>query len=73
MPPKKMKGAPKAYKMPPPIPAGEVLTDMLKKEWSLGSSVGKGGFGEIYLATPRGKAVSKREAEHVIKIVSVGE
>ena len=45
--PKKRKA--NAYKMPDPLPLGEVLTDIRKKQWSLGQSVGKGGFGEIYL------------------------
>lgn len=53
------------YKMPPPLPAGEVLTDILKHSWVLGDSVGKGGFGEIYRAAPAGKSAS----DHVIKIV----
>jgi hypothetical protein len=28
----------------------KVLTDLTKKKWTLGRSVGTGGFGEIYLA-----------------------
>lgn len=54
------------YKMPPPLPAGEVLTDLAKCGWELGKSVGKGGFGEIYHTTPAGKA---QDANYVIKIV----
>ena len=27
-----------------------MLKDLMKKEWTLGSSIGIGGFGEIYLA-----------------------
>lgn len=57
------------YKMPPPLPAGEVLTDILKHSWVLGDSVGKGGFGEIYRAAPAGKSASAQHADHVIKIV----
>ena len=56
------------YKMPPPIPKGEVLTDLRKNKWNLGTSVGKGGFGEIYTACPSGKSIDR--AQHVIKIVS---
>ena len=28
---------------------GEIITDMTKKEWKLGSPIGQGGFGCIYL------------------------
>ena len=57
----------RAYKMPPPLPAGQVLTDVTgKHSWSLGTSVGKGGFGEIYRASPVG---SGKSSHHVIKIV----
>ena len=55
----------KAYEMPPPIPAGEKLRDTGGTEWSLGKSVGKGGFGEIYLAS-KGKT-----EDYVVKIVSM--
>ena len=42
------------YKIPP-IPniyyfLPQVLTDLTKKKWTLGRSIGTGGFGEIYLA-----------------------
>ena len=33
------------------IPEGEILTDLKEKKWKLGSSIGIGGFGEIYLGT----------------------
>ncbi len=55
--------------MPKPIPAGSVLTDLLKKQWILGKSVGRGGFGEIYQATLKGKETAK-DPRHVIKVVS---
>ena len=45
---------PKAYKMPPPLPMGEVLTALDKSQWKIGTSVGKGGFGEIYSASMHG-------------------
>ena len=57
-----------AYSMPPPLPAGEILTDVERRQWVLGSSIGKGGFGEIYLATRVGSSASAA-ADHVIKIV----
>lgn len=31
------------------IPEGEVLTDLMDNKWKLGSAIGIGGFGEIYL------------------------
>ena len=77
MPPRKKKisaPAPKRngpYKMPPPFPQGEVLKDFDKKHWVLGVSVGKGGFGEIYLAALQGSSASASSAEYVIKIVSL--
>lgn len=40
----------KAYKMPPPLPHGEVVTSLDKSQWKIGRSIGKGGFGEIYSA-----------------------
>lgn len=60
-----------AHKMPPPLPAGEVLQDFHKRKWVLGTSVGKGGFGEIYLAAPHGTKPDPSTAEYVIKIVSL--
>ena len=74
-PPKRKKVAPRAkkngpYKMPPPLPAGEVLRDILKQSWVLGKSIGKGGFGEIYRAAPHGQSATAKNLDHVIKIVS---
>ena len=54
----------KAYDMPPPMPVGERLSDISGNQWCLGKSIGKGGFGEIYLAS-KGKST----ADYVIKIV----
>jgi len=48
---KKVAGRRKAangYKLPDPIPNGEILRDVTKKEWQIGPSIGVGGFGEIY-------------------------
>ena len=56
--------------MPPPLPKGEVLTDAIKKgQWVIGTSIGKGGFGEIYMANKHGSS-SAANAQFVIKIVS---
>ncbi len=55
-------------KMPPPMPKGAELTDFTKKtSWTLGSSIGKGGFGEIYSAS---KAGGSKNEDYVVKIVS---
>lgn len=53
--------------LPPPLPEGEILTDVLHRQWKLGPSIGVGGFGEIYMASPLGIPHS---AEYAIKIVS---
>ena len=45
MPPKKR--APKG--MAKPLPPGQILTDLRKKEWKLGELIGQGGFGYLYL------------------------
>lgn len=50
MPPKRAAKGPKAYQLAKPLPPGEVMTDILKKRWVLGSPIGQGGFGLIYLA-----------------------
>ena len=66
----KAKKKPGAWKMPPPLPAGEVFTDNAKKKWVLGGSIGKGGFGEIYLASKQGSSGDSSKENYVIKIVS---
>lgn len=53
MPPKtkaagKAKG-PAKRKLAEEFPPGEVLTDTAKKSWKLGTPVGQGGFGLLYL------------------------
>lgn len=59
----------KLYKMPEPLPLGEILTDTAKVQWEIGPSIGKGGFGEIYSAK---KVISERSnVTYVIKIVSI--
>ncbi|XP_017879876.1 serine/threonine-protein kinase VRK1-like [Ceratina calcarata] len=56
-----------AYKLPDPISAGEILTDIAKKQWILGKSIGIGGFGEIYSGAPyNGKG--PKDYPNVIKI-----
>ena len=68
MPPKKPRKAANGYKLPDPIPAGEVITAG-KKSWRLGKSIGVGGFGEIYLCDEdKGHAVSDADAPFAVKI-----
>ncbi|XP_076234475.1 serine/threonine-protein kinase VRK1 [Calliopsis andreniformis] len=62
----KKKGA-NTYKLPDPISAGEILTDLTKNQWILGTSIGVGGFGEIYSAAPY-KGKTPKEYLNVIKI-----
>lgn len=69
------KAAPKkkaaGYKMPAPIPTGEVIKDTLfKKEWRIGPSIGVGGFGEIYSACDHTLKVKGSDYPYAIKIVS---
>lgn len=63
------KGA-NGYKLPDPIPAGEILTDIAKKQWIIGPSIGVGGFGEIYSASIH-KPGTKTSYNYVVKIVSL--
>lgn len=58
----------KGYQKPVPIPNGEILTDLYKKQWKVGPSIGSGGFGEIYSACKVGE--SSKEYPYVVKIVS---
>lgn len=62
--PKKRAPAP-ARKLAPPLPVGVVLSGFSKREWKLGKSIGKGGFGEIYEAT----SATKSSNTYVVKVV----
>ena len=46
---KKPRAAKSTHQLAAPLPAGTVLTDMFKKQWKVGTPVGSGGFGLIYL------------------------
>ncbi|XP_070333966.1 serine/threonine-protein kinase VRK1 isoform X2 [Odocoileus virginianus] len=48
--------------------AGEIITDMTKKEWKLGSPVGQGGFGCIYLADMNSSKSVGSDAPCVVKV-----
>ncbi|XP_023328251.1 serine/threonine-protein kinase VRK1 isoform X2 [Eurytemora carolleeae] len=64
---KKPKKTASGYRMPDHLPPGTVLVDKNKKPWTLGKSIGVGGFGEIYLAV-EGKNAPTDNASHVVKI-----
>ncbi|XP_075387581.1 serine/threonine-protein kinase VRK1 [Tenrec ecaudatus] len=51
-----------------PFPAGEVVTDMAKKQWKLGLPVGQGGFGCIYLADKNSSKSVGTDAPCVVKV-----
>ncbi|XP_076237085.1 serine/threonine-protein kinase VRK1 isoform X2 [Calliopsis andreniformis] len=55
-------------KLPDPLPAGEILTDITQNKWKLGHSIGYGGFGDIYLASNNIDAPVQQDAKYVIKI-----
>ncbi|RWS31514.1 serine/threonine-protein kinase VRK1-like protein [Leptotrombidium deliense] len=38
------------YRLPDPLPTGEILLDNVKGKWIIGDCIGCGGFGEIYCA-----------------------
>lgn len=74
MPPKNAGGRKKAangYQMPAPVPLGTLLTDMAKRQWKVGPSIGSGGFGEIYCACEASSGTKRTDDyPYVVKIVS---
>ena len=42
--------SPNGYLLPLPVPVGIILTDLKRRQWKIGKSIGLGGFGEIYSA-----------------------
>ncbi|XP_062503194.1 serine/threonine-protein kinase VRK1-like [Corticium candelabrum] len=72
---KRRVAAKSSYDFPEPMPVGEVLADMQKGNWKLGKSIGRGGFGELYLAQRTLKQMSEdedKEANYVVKIEPEG-
>lgn len=65
---KKPRVAANGHKLPDPIPLGEILADVAKKQWRLGKSVGVGGFGEIYIASDDISKPASENSAFVIKI-----
>ncbi|NWX30014.1 VRK2 kinase, partial [Notiomystis cincta] len=55
-------------KLPVPLPKDMILKDTEGKTWRLGSQIGQGGFGLIYLASPQTQAPVEDDAVHVIKV-----
>ncbi|XP_038104548.1 nucleosomal histone kinase 1 [Culex quinquefasciatus] len=72
MPPKNAGGRKKAangYQMPAPVPLGTLLTDMAKRQWKVGPSIGSGGFGEIYCACEASSGTKRTDDyPYVVKI-----
>ncbi|XP_027748358.1 serine/threonine-protein kinase VRK2 isoform X1 [Empidonax traillii] len=64
MPPK----GPGRSKLPVPLPKDMILKDTEGKTWRLGSQIGQGGFGLIYLASPQTRVPVQDDAVHVIKV-----
>lgn len=67
-PPPEPRFAPNGFRLPDPIREGEILTDVTKKQWKLGRSIGLGGFGEIYLASDDIKKPVGQDSQYVIKV-----
>lgn len=55
------------YKMPDPISAGTILSDLAGRKWILDKSIGTGGFGEVYSGAPYEGKIPKNYP-NVIKI-----
>ncbi|NXN19481.1 VRK2 kinase, partial [Indicator maculatus] len=55
-------------KLPIPLPRDMILKDTEGKSWRLGSQIGQGGFGLIYLASPQIHVPVDDDAVHVIKV-----
>ncbi|NWQ89234.1 VRK2 kinase, partial [Burhinus bistriatus] len=55
-------------KLPVPLPRDMILKDVEGKVWRLGSQIGQGGFGLIYLASPQTHVPVEDDAVHVIKV-----
>ncbi|NXD76291.1 VRK2 kinase, partial [Halcyon senegalensis] len=55
-------------KLPVPLPRDMILKDTEGKSWRLGSQIGQGGFGLIYLASSQTHVPVEEDAVHVIKV-----
>ncbi|XP_043930578.1 serine/threonine-protein kinase VRK1 [Protopterus annectens] len=60
--------APLKRKLAEEFPPGEVLVDTAKKQWKLGTPIGKGGFGLLYLADENSSKPVSNNAPYVVKV-----
>lgn len=58
------------YQMPEKITAGEILTDLSKQQWRIGTTIGSGGFGDIYCANKADGSKKTDDYPFVVKVVS---
>jgi len=74
MPPKGKKGKGKLqqHALCSPLSEGEQLKDLRKKIWTVGNSIGKGGFGLIYKADEGAHSSIKDDSQYVIKVEPKG-
>lgn len=67
----KPKKTAKAYKFPEHFPSGFIIKDSSKKEWQIQSTIGTGGFGEIYSGCEVGVSSKHNNSfPYAIKVVS---
>lgn len=59
------------YQMPEKIPIGEVLTDLAKQKWRVATSIGSGGFGDIYCASNVDGSRKSDDNPFVVKVVCI--
>ncbi|XP_023133017.2 serine/threonine-protein kinase VRK2 [Amphiprion ocellaris] len=59
---------PRKNALPKPLPDGFILTDTEKKKWKLGTIIGQGGFGLIYLASQDIDRPVAMDTDFVIKV-----
>lgn len=60
------------YDAPKKLPLDSVITDLYKKQWKIGPSIGSGGFGEIYSACKADAPLKKHsDYPYVVKIVRI--
>jgi len=72
-PPPEPRRSPNGYLLPDPLPLGLTIRDLRGRTWSLGKSVGVGGFGEIYSAveilnSPSPEVAPADKCQYVVKV-----
>ncbi|XP_075223745.1 serine/threonine-protein kinase VRK1-like [Lycorma delicatula] len=58
---KEVKKTAKGFKFPEHISSGFIIKDTKKREWQIQSTIGTGGFGEIYSASEVGQASTSKD------------